>query len=127
MSRNGVKVEVVLQPEPNFTHSFAAYFVIITAKEDRESGFLGQLHELREVGQRQALGTSWRGEGNQASGRQDCGIFFAFGQTDSSGGGGVYWVETSALPTITGYSGVSPLGVAAPMPTALAVSALVLD
>ena len=53
-------------------------------KEDRETGCLGQVHKLGEVGQGQALGTSWRGESNQASGRQDRRVFFALGQADSS-------------------------------------------
>ena len=43
MSRNGVKMEVVFQPEPNLPHCFAAHFVIITGQEDRESGCLGQV------------------------------------------------------------------------------------
>ena len=83
--------------------------------------------KLGEVGQGQALGTSWRGESNQAGGRQDCRVFFALGQADCSGGGGVYWVETSALPPIAGDTWVSPLGVTPPVVPTLAVVALVGD
>ena len=82
--------------------------------------------KLREVGQGQALGSPRRGESNQASGRQDRRVFFTLGQTDSGGGGGVYWVETSKLPTIANDAWVSPLGATPPVVPTLAVVALVL-
>ena len=71
-----------------------------------------------------AKGRLWaplRGEGNQASGRQDRGVFLAFGQADRGGAGRINR-KPPKLPTVRD-TGVAPLG----MPTALAVSALVLD
>ena len=88
---------------------------------------LASSNKLGEVGQGQALGTSGRGEGNQASGRQDRGVFLAFGQADRGGAGRINRIKPPKLPTVASDTGVAPLAGVAPMPTALAVSALVLD
>ena len=35
---------------PDLAHGFAAHFVVIAAQQDGEMGFLGQRHQLGEVG-----------------------------------------------------------------------------
>ena len=88
---------------------------------------MASVHQLGEVGTWQALGSSRRGEGDQAGGRKDRRVLLALGQTDCGGGGGGYRVESPELPTITDHARIPPLGVTPPMLTTLAVVPLIGD